>query len=103
MIDAVLLFGAMNVLFEFIVLSMVPPKQRLRLLGNRNSQILLHFVCLSLNLLIHWGTLVGTMSGIFSFICSIGTVAVARFVFGFIEDGRYYKVGLVKYQHKELV
>ena len=37
------------------------------------------------------------------FICSIGTVAVARFVFGFIEDDRYYKVGLVKYQRKELV
>jgi hypothetical protein len=69
MIDAVLLFGAMNVLFEFIVLSMVPPKQRLRLLGNHNSQILLHVICLSLNLLIHWGTLIGTMSGIFSFIC----------------------------------
>lgn len=102
MIDAVLLFGAMNVLFEFILLSMVPPKQRLRLLGNRNSQVLLHFVCLSLNLLIHWGTLIGTMSGVFSFICSIGTVAIARFVFGFIEHGRYYKVGLVKYNVKEL-
>ena len=103
MIDAVLLFGVLNVLFEFIVLSMVPPKQRLRLLGNRNSQILVHFICLSLNLLVHWGTLIGTMSGIFAFVCSIGTVAVARFVFGFIEHGRYYKVGLVKYRHEELV
>ena len=103
MIDAVLLFGAMNVLFEFILLSMVPPKHRLPLLGNRNSQALLHSACLLINLMIHWGTLIGTMSGIFSFICSIGTVAVARFVFGFIEHDRYYKVGLVKYQHKELV
>lgn len=103
MIDAVILFGLMNVLFEFIILSMVPPKQRLRLLGNRNSQILLHFGCLSLNLLVHWGTLIGTMSGIFSFICSIGTVAIARFVFGFIEHGRFYKAGLVKYQREELV
>ena len=103
MIDAVLLFGVMNVLFEFILLSMVPPKHRLRLLGNRNSQALLHFACLLINLMIHWGTLIGTMSGIFSFICSIGTVAVARFVFGFIEHDRHYKVGLVKYQYKELV
>ena len=103
MIDAVLLFGLMNVLFEFILLGMVPPKQRLRLLGNRNSQVLLHFICLSLNLLIHWGTLIGTMSGIFSFICSIGTVGIARFVFGYIEHGRYYKVGLVKYRREELV
>lgn len=103
MIDAVILFGLMNVLFEFILLSMVSPKYRLRLLGNRNSQGLLHFACLLINLMIHWGTLIGTMSGIFSFICSIGTVAIARFVFGFIEHGRYYKVGLVKYRHEELV
>ena len=102
MIDAVILFGLMNVLFEFILLGMVPPRQRLRLLGNRNSQVLLHFFCLSLNLLIHWGTLIGTMSGIFSFICSIGTVGIARFVFGFIEHDRYYKVGLVKYRVEEL-
>ena len=102
MINAVLLFGAMNVLFEFIVLSMVTPKWRLRLLGNRNSQILLHFGCLLINLMIHWGTLIGTMSGIFSFICSIGTVAIARFVFGCIEHDRYYKVGLMKYRVEEL-
>lgn len=103
MIDAVLLFGAMNVLFEFILLSMVSPKWRLRLLGNRNSQALLHFGCLLINLMIHWGTLIGTMSGIFSFICSIATVSVARFVFGYVEHGRFYKVGLVKYRHEELV
>ena len=103
MIDAVLLFGLMNVLFEFILLGMVPPKQRLRLLGNRNSQVLLHFFCLSLNLLIHWGTLIGTMSGIFAFICSIFTVNVARLVFGVIKDDRHYKRGLVGYAREELV
>lgn len=102
MIDAVLLFGAMNVFFEFIVLSMVPPRLRLRLLGNRNSQALLHFGCLLINLMIHWGTLIGTMSGIFAFICSIGTVAIARFVFGYVEHGRWYKVGLIKYSVEEL-
>lgn len=103
MIDAVLLFGALNVLFEFIVLGMVPPRTRLRVLGSRNSQTLLHIGCLLLNLMIHWGTLIGTMSGIFSFICSIGTVQVARFVWGYIEEGRYYKVGLVKYSKAEIV
>lgn len=103
MIDAVLLFGAMNVLFEFILLSMVPPKWRLRLLGSHHQQVVLHFACLLLNITIHWGTLIGTMSGIFSFICSIGTVAIARFVFGYIEHDRFYKVGLVKYRHEELV
>jgi hypothetical protein len=42
------------------------------------------------------------MSGIFSFICSIGTVAIARVVFGYIEHDRFYKVGLVKYRAEEL-
>lgn len=102
MIDAVLLFGALNVLFEFVVLSMVPPRARLRVLGNSNSQMLLHFGILLLNLIIHWGTLVGTMSGILSFVCSIVTVRVAQFVFGQIKDGRYYTVGLVKYSREEL-
>lgn len=103
MIDAVLLFGALNVLFEFVVLSMVPPRARLRLLGNRNSQGLLHFGVLLANLIIHWGTLIGTMSGILSFVCSIFTVRIAQLVFGQIKDGRYYTVGLVKYSKEELV
>ena len=34
MIDAVLLFGALNVLFEFVLLAMLTPRLRLRLLGN---------------------------------------------------------------------
>ena len=102
MIDAVLLFGAMNVLFEFIVLSMVKPRTRLRLLGTYSSQVALHFACLAVNLMIHWGTLIGTMSGIFSFICSIGTIAFAQLVFGSIKEGRFYKVGLVKYSPSEL-
>ena len=103
MISAVLIFGFMNVLFEFILLSMVRPRTRLRLLGSEIACVYLHFVCLSLNLLIHWGTLIGTMSGIFSFICSIFTVMVARAVFGVIKEDRYYTRGLVGYAREELV
>lgn len=103
MISAVLIFGLMNVLFEFILLSMLRPRTRLRILGNEAHCVALHFVCLSLNLLIHWGTLIGTMSGIFSFICSIFTVMVARAVFGVIKEDRYYTRGLVGYAREELV
>ena len=102
MISAVIMFGVLNVLFEFIVLGMVNPRLRLRLLGSHSGCVALHFACLTLNLLIHWGTLVGTMSGIFSFVCSIATVGFARFVWGYIEQGRYYKVGWVKYTREEL-
>lgn len=102
MINAVLLFGALNVLFEFVLLTMIPPRLRLRLLGNEASCLLMHFSFLLANLIIHWGTLVGTMSGILAFVSSIATLEVAKRLYGRIEDGRYYHVGLVKYSVEDL-
>lgn len=102
MIEAVFVFGLMNVAFEFILLSMLKPRTRLRLLGDEGKCVALHFICLICNLMIHWGTLVGTMSGIFSFICSIFTVQIARLVFGKIVDNRYYTRGIVGYAREEI-
>lgn len=101
MIEAVFVFGALNVLFEFVLLSMLSPRTRLRVLGS-DKRNLLHVFVLSLNLLIHWGTLIGTMSGIASFICSMVTVAMARSLYGYLEGGRYYHVGFIKYAVEEL-
>lgn len=102
MIDAVLVFGLMNVLFEFVLLCMLSPRRRLRLLGEPLQKVMVHMGFLLLNLLIHWGTVVGTMSAIGAFICSIATIKVAELVFGQITEGRYYKVGLIKYTTEEL-
>ena len=102
MIDAVLLFGALNVLFEFVLLSMLPPRLRLRLLGSEAASNALHVFFLAANLIIHWGTVIGTMSAVLAFVSSIATVRIARAVFGSITDGRYYKVGVVKYSVEEL-
>ncbi len=102
MIDAVLMFGALNVLFEFVLLSMLPPRLRLRLLGSEAASNALHVFFLLANMAIHWGTLIGTMSGVLAFVSSIATVRVARMVFGSITDGRYYKVGVIKYSVEEL-
>ena len=101
MIDAVLLFGVINIAFEFVILGMIPPRSRLRLLGGNGANIL-HIVFLVGNLIVHWGTLIGTMSAILAFICSIVTVATARKLFGYITDDRYYTVGLIKYNVKDL-
>jgi hypothetical protein len=101
-IDAVLLFGALNVAFEFILLGMIPPRRRLRLLGNETACTVMHISFLALNLLIHWGTLIGTMSGVFAFISSMLTVAVARRYYGFITHDRYYTVGMRKFSLEEL-
>ena len=102
MIDAVLLFGALNVLFEFVLLCMLPPRLRLRLLGSEAASNAMHIFFLAANLIIHWGTLIGTMSGVLAFVSSIVTVNAARKIFGRIREGRYYHVGWIKYSTEEL-
>lgn len=102
MIEAVLLFGACSALFELILLSMLGPRARLRLLGSAYKQNLLHVGFLLLNLIIHWGTMTGSMTAIVAFLVSIPTVLIAKAVWGQITEGRYYKVGLIKYTTEEL-
>jgi hypothetical protein len=102
MIDAVLVFGVMNVLFEFILLGMVPPRTRLRVLGSVNRQNLLHVFFLLANLIVHWGTLIGTMAAIGAFICSIATVRIARLLWGYITEDEVYRRGVLAYRIDEL-
>ena len=97
MIDAVLLFGLINIVFELVLLSMIPPRHRLRLLGSEGACNALHAAFLVANLAIHWGTLVGTMSGVLAFVASVVTVRFAKKLFGHIAEGRYYHVGWIKY------
>ena len=101
MIETVFVFGLVNIIFELVLISMVPVRSRLRLLGS-NSRSLLHIAMLLANLIVHWGTVIGTMSSIVAFCASILTVGIARKAFGFIESGRYYTVGWIKYNVKEL-
>jgi hypothetical protein len=101
-IDAVLLFGLMNIAFEFVLLCMVSPRWRLRLLGSPSAKACMHVAFLSVNLMIHWGTLIGTMSAILAFISSIITIHGASLIFGSITDGRFYKTGLIRYKAAEI-
>lgn len=103
MIEAVLVFGLLLSLFEFVVLSMIAPRYRLRLLGNRAMCTLIHVVMLVLNLWIHWGTVTGTMSATGAFVTSIITVEVARTVYGTIANNVRVRRGLVGYKTAELV
>ena len=102
MIDAVLLFGVMNILFEFVLLCMISPRWRLRLLGSPSAKACMHVLFLSVNLLIHWGTLIGTMSAILAFISSLVTISCAKLLFGAITDGRYYTTGFIRYSAAQL-
>lgn len=101
MIDAVLLFGFMNIVFEFVLLSMIAPRYRLRVLGSPTLRNLLHVTFLTVNLVIHWGTLIGTMSAVLAFISSMVTVAIASKLYGTIVDSTY-TIGYFKYDIKEL-
>lgn len=102
MIDMVLVFAFMNVLFEMVLLGMLSPRVRLRVLGSPNRQKLLHLGFLLANLIIHWGTVVGTMSAIGAFICSIATVTVAKGLWGYITPSDVYRRGLLAYRVAEL-
>ena len=102
MIEAVILFGLMTAAFELVLLSMLSPRKRLRLLGSEPACNVMHVAFLVLILVIHWGTLIGTMSGVGAFLCSLLTVRLARAWFGFITSDRYYTVGWTKYSVEEL-
>ena len=102
MIEAVFVFGILIAAFEFVVLSMVAPRYRLRLLGSRPLRTTMHFTMLIVNLYVHWGTVTGTMAATAAFVVSIFTLGLARLVFGAIAQDTY-KRGLVKYQTQELV
>lgn len=101
--EAVLMFGTMLAVFEFVLLSMLPPKYRLRLLGSRAGCNAVHASMLVLNMWIHWGTVIGTMSATLSFCASVVTVFVARIVYGTIENDVRTRRGLVGYKTEELV
>lgn len=102
MLETVLAFGFIISLFEFVLISMIPPHTRLRILGSSRKKLLFHIGMLLINLTVHWGTAVGTMSATLAFVCSIGVTWAAAKVFGCLVDERYYHVGWVKYSVEEV-
>lgn len=90
LLQAVFVFGLITSIFELVLLSLIPPPQRLRLLGSELCCALMHIFFLAFNLWIHWGTLVGTMSGVTSFIVSIMTIKLARRMWGYVRGDAYY-------------
>lgn len=102
MIEAVVFFGMINVIFELVVLGMVPPRARLRLLGNKGAQTAVHVAVMCFVLIVHWGTVTGTMSAFFSFILSMVTVSIAQVMFGYVR-GTTYRRGIIGYNKEELI
>lgn len=101
MLETVAMFGFLLAMFEFVILSMVPPRIRLRILGSKALSNGVHLTMMMVNLWVHWGTVVGTMSATLSFVASIITVHIARWVYGSF-DGRYYRTGFIRYLTEEI-
>ena len=70
MIEVVFTFALLLAVFEFILLSMVPPRYRLRLLGSRVTCVTVHIGMLLINICVHWGTVTWTMSATGAFAVS---------------------------------
>ncbi len=102
MVEIVLTFGLMMSLFEFVLVVMLPVRVRLRLLGNASYKMMAHMGMLLINLWVHWGTVTGTMSATLAFIASLGVLEASTRLFGKLVDGRYYTIGLVRYNASEL-
>lgn len=102
MVDAVLLFAALSALFEFVIVMKVPARIRLRVLGNGVSIFLIHSAALLINLIVHWGTITGTMSAVIAGLASMATVPLARKLSGHIVGTLYYP-GVIKYDPATLI
>ena len=102
MVETVLIFGLVISCFEFVVICMIPVRSRLRMLGNTSQKTMFHVGMFSINLIVHWGTVTGTMSATLAFICSLAVIGGAAKLFGFITEGRYYTIGFIRYSVEEL-
>lgn len=103
MIEAVLIFAFISALFELGALAYLEPRTRLRWL-NRPGTIT--FVVTLANLLVHWGTITGSMTAATAGLASMGTTAIARWYWGWITvvDGRVrYYHGVVRFTREQLM
>lgn len=103
MLEMVFIFGMVNIIFEMVLLAMLSPRVRLRILGSPSLSAAMHIGMLIVNLYVHWGTVVGTMSSVVAFIGSLGALNVATRLWGKVVDARYYTTGIIRYSASELV
>ena len=102
MLDIVLGYALLNILFELTVLVVfVPPRARLRLLGSSRISKTIHVGMFVFTLYVHWGSVLGTTGAFAAFPASILALFLAKQVFGFITDGVYHR-RIIGYKLEEL-
>lgn len=103
MLESVLVFVLLLSAFEFVLISSIAPRYRLRLLGSRALTQCAHFGMFGLNLWMHWGTVTGMMSATGAFVTSIFTFAIARLMYGEIRNNVRVRRGIFGFKNQELV
>lgn len=102
MLEIIIGYALINIIFELTVLSIfVPAKQRLQLLGSSRGTKAVHVAMFCFTLYVHWGTVTGTTGAFAAFPASILAMAMAKQFFGYIEDGNYHR-RIIGYTAKEL-
>ncbi len=85
MLDAVIGYALINIMFELTVLSFfVPKKPRAWLLGSSGAVKAIHIVMMCFTLWVHWGTLLGTTGAFAAFPASVLAMFLAAQLFGFV-------------------
>lgn len=77
MLEAVIWFGIITAVGEWILLSYLNPKLRDFITGP--AAIFTHISFAALNLWIHWGTITGSMTAVVAFVVSVFVCKMMRF------------------------
>lgn len=101
LIEAVLVFAAITAAFELVILMKLAPRTRCRVLGSTRWVLFIHTAVFAINLAVHYGSLVGSMTAITAALTSFITVPFARWLSGHIANGIYHP-GVLKYTIDEL-
>ena len=101
MIEAVFTFAIVSALFEFVILMKLKPSTRLRLLGSKRWVAITHTVVIMITILIHFGTITGSMTAITAGLISFLVIPTTRWISGSITNKRYFP-GAIKYQTAQL-
>ncbi len=102
MVETVLIFAALSAAFELVLVAKLPLRARLRLLGSPRLTICVHMFFIVCNLVIHFGTVTGSMTAIVAGLTSFLVMPLAKRVFGYICNKHYYP-GIKRYSLMEVM
>lgn len=83
--STIVIFTVIKMAAEMLILGMIAPRFRLRILGSRAKTCILHVTFGGTLMLLQAHSILGTMSGLMAFVLSTVTVVIARNVFSYIQ------------------